>query len=247
MGTQTFPPTTPSRPGGFTLIELLVVISLIAVLIALLLPALASSRDAARNVQCKARIKQAYYPMNAYSDDNRDFMVSSIVWYSTAGNEGLYRHFLFQIRPYLPPGFNNWGYNNSHTNTLLYCPVEPVIWPDGTPFPATYYADSVQAGVLEWSGVWSYWPNAFFGYGNAEVDSYARLPRRRGNTKGDVVYLTEAYGNDNWHVGFGSWNNVKYRHGGLELANILRTDGSSRDVRKPITDVFARGELLAYH
>ncbi|MEO0477437.1 MAG: prepilin-type N-terminal cleavage/methylation domain-containing protein [Planctomycetota bacterium] len=56
---------------GFTLIELLVVISIIGLLIAILLPALAMARGSASAIQCASNMKQLGVANHAYSTDNR--------------------------------------------------------------------------------------------------------------------------------------------------------------------------------
>ncbi len=76
--TRKYPPVRPSRRQcGFTLIELLVVIGIIAMLIALLLPAINSARRAAQKTECMTNMQKLTSAWVQYANVNRGLLVQA--------------------------------------------------------------------------------------------------------------------------------------------------------------------------
>ena len=82
-GTLTPPPNDSGpqrrhRSAAFNLIELLVVIAVVAILAALLLPALASAREKGKRIACLSNLKLVGLGLTLYTDDNDQTMPTAL-------------------------------------------------------------------------------------------------------------------------------------------------------------------------
>jgi prepilin-type N-terminal cleavage/methylation domain-containing protein/prepilin-type processing-associated H-X9-DG protein len=135
---------TPSRSRGFTLIELLVVIAIIAILAALLLPALGRAKLKAQAVQCMNNGRQMMLAWRLYCDDNADRVPPAYGHTSSA-----------TVTDWIPPGdmswsgdaktdgvnWNNWSVDLIVKKSLIwpYCGNSSGIWrcPADNQYPCT--------------------------------------------------------------------------------------------------------------
>jgi prepilin-type N-terminal cleavage/methylation domain-containing protein/prepilin-type processing-associated H-X9-DG protein len=92
-----------SRSKGFTLVELLVVIGIVALLVAILMPALRKAREQAQRAACASQLRQLSAAAIAYGIDNGGHLPSGLrnggagqgehcIWISTATYDGICRY-----------------------------------------------------------------------------------------------------------------------------------------------------------
>ena len=101
--------------AGFTLIELLVVISIIALLMSILMPALGQARNKARDVVCLANQRTLIQASLGYVIDNNDYIhLANLTRRCGGRNESWYT----MIKPYCPVKDNFWKCPADKTNQV---------------------------------------------------------------------------------------------------------------------------------
>ena len=109
---------------GFTLVELLVVIGIIAILIAVLLPALSAARRQSRGVACLSNLRTLGHAVILYANDNKNVVVPTVAW---DGNNADLWAFLLVNGKYLPnPHIRDGGKIGVTVSSVLVCPAATV-------------------------------------------------------------------------------------------------------------------------
>jgi len=149
---------------GFTLIELLVVIAIIAILAALLLPALSRAKQAGYTAVCKSNLHQWGLGLRMYLNDHDGYPPDQLVTNAAYSTDGI--RWFMRLKPYTGAAWPSWD-----TNQGRYVPDGVVaVCPGYARLPNAYYATFFPPGDPIGTAVGAY------GYNGADPLGLTREP-----------------------------------------------------------------------
>ena len=190
---------------SFTLIELLVVIAIIAILAAILLPALRKAVESARSTECLNMRKQIFHVLSGYSNDNAEYIVKSEskAWYPTDGYIRYWGGYLGYLGYFsgVPSGTTNVTKFNKGAKRYLLC----------------VGAENKKAFYMSWSVKWGCGINSFVAGKKTHILTYE--PGRKLHFSG-LPYILEG---KKWYLSFNEKTEMTFPH--ENKANYLFMDG----------------------
>ena len=209
-------------PSGFTLIELLVVIAIIAILAAILLPALNSARERGRAASCINNLKQIGSGAGQYISDC-DFYPRSNVF---GGDDMTYPPWFTQIAPYINMPVDSGAYGPVFQANYSYgvyrCPSNTIVRNKGQIYGGR---DGINYGI-----------NKYYGFGSLVNGTaiWALKASKIYNPSRKYYIMDANTANLSWDSAVDD-THLCYPHGGLRRINILFGDLHVDDRARSIT------------